>query len=1346
MPEGAVHAVLQDSRGFMWFGTYDGLVRYDGADFLVCRHSGNDRASIGDNRIRGICEDAEGNIWYATEGAGLGCWQRKLDRFLTFRADPGNPLGLQTDYIRCLLPDGEERLWVGTYGDGLLRFDTRVLKFERFDLVPPAQGQAAPTRILSLCLDRSKHLWVGTEGNGLIEVDPSSKSCKSYTNNLSGPNSAVLVNIRALCEDEMGFIWVGTDRGLARIAPDRRGVEALGLGSPERSPGKGLIIDALLPEKEGRVWIGTDGAGLSLYDASGGPILQHRHVPYSRESLSSDVIRTVYQDRQGDLWVGTYPNSVHYASRLNAAFRTFRSLPTQTNSLSDSSVTAILEATGGNWFVGTDRGGLNLLDRKTGRWRSFRHDFSNPFTLSSDTVLCLHRDRLERLWVGTWNGGLNRFDPATGRFTRYLPDADKPYSINSPHIWSIAEDKLGQIWVATSSGVNRYDPNVDGFIAYHHNPRDPRSLNHDNARCLLLTRSGSLWVGTREGLARWVPTTGDWERFSGRIAQNPGLQGTSILDLGEDRQGMLWVATSGSGLFKLNPTTGATENYGTAQGLPSDTVQSVVEDSNGFIWTGTLKGLARFDPEKKQFRVYSEECGLPGDHYHSGAKALLSSGDLLFGGTEGLARITPVALMANTREPPVVITRFEVDGRVLHPGMPDGILQQDITETRQVAVPPGAAVVSFRFAALGYRSPDQNRFSYKLEPFDKEWRNGGTERRVTYTNLDPGRYRLLVRAANDEGFWNEKGTVLELTILPFWWQTAVSRTGFFIALIAVFVTAGWGVAMGKARERLREANRQRNLAVERQKTAETLREIELRYRQLFELASDGISIVQDGIVRTINARFANLCGYPPDEVSGRPLSDFVHPEDRSLVLQRHAERLGGGNGNDLPTAYRFRLARKDGVPVWVELNTTLIQWEGKPATLNILRDITDRRRAEDERLQLERQMQQGQKLESLGVLAGGIAHDFNNLLTVILGHADLALMGQDHSSHARENLQGIRAACLKASDLCRQMLAYSGKAKFSIEPINLTEVVGEMLNLLRSSISRKVTLDLHLKPDLPSIRGDITQIRQVVMNLVINGAEAIGDAVGALSISTGVEFCSGGDLARMALHDKPREGHYVCLEVRDTGCGMNEETLKRIFEPFFTTKFTGRGLGLSAVLGIVKGHEGALALESTPGKGTRFRVLFPVDHRSGQIGKAARRQGDEWKGLGTVLLVDDEESVRVVGQRMLESIGFQVLAANNGQQAVELYRAWGKTITLVLMDLTMPQMSGEEACRAVLLINPNAKVILASGYSESDLASRYPDLRVACFMEKPYTLDTLRRRVRTALAGQSPSQSSERQS
>jgi PAS domain S-box-containing protein len=523
-----------------------------------------------------------------------------------------------------------------------------------------------------------------------------------------------------------------------------------------------------------------------------------------------------------------------------------------------------------------------------------------------------------------------------------------------------------------------------------------------------------------------------------------------------------------------------------------------------------------------------------------------------------------------------------------------------------------------------------------------------------------------------------------------------------------------------------------------------LEESHKHFSLLFHRAPVGYLVLdQVGLIYEVNDTFCRMVGRDRNRLVGAPFAECMAGDDRGVFLARYRAFFKNPEGKHLEAWF----PRGPDAGFHAHLEGAMLSHSlGRPPVNDVpllllaVNDITERKRAEEQRLQLERQIQRTQKLESLGVLAGGIAHDFNNLLTIILGNASLALEELPPASPARDSLEAIEKTSLRAAELCRQMLAYSGKGRFIIENIQLGDLIGDMLSLLKTSVSKKAVLNLHLNESLPVLRGDPSQIRQIVMNLVINASEALGERAGAIAISTGAMECSREYLAEAYFDENPTAGLYVWLQVSDTGCGMDPETQRRMFEPFFTTKFTGRGLGLSAVLGIVRGHQGALKVYSEPGKGTTLKVLFPAVRREPPaLAGAGEVRPVDWCGAGTILLVDDEESVRTLGSRMLERSGFQALTAADGREALEIYRARRGEIALVLLDLTMPDLDGEETFRELRRIDPDVRVVMSSGYTESEITPRFAGKRLTGFLQKPYTLTALMDCLRGSLDDGGPS-------
>jgi PAS domain S-box-containing protein len=516
-------------------------------------------------------------------------------------------------------------------------------------------------------------------------------------------------------------------------------------------------------------------------------------------------------------------------------------------------------------------------------------------------------------------------------------------------------------------------------------------------------------------------------------------------------------------------------------------------------------------------------------------------------------------------------------------------------------------------------------------------------------------------------------------------------------------------------------------------------EEELRITQF---AMDHASIAtfwirEDASFVYVNEEACRALGYTREELLGLGVFDV----DAMFPASVWPEQWARINRQSVPVTFESLHRRKDGTTFPVELTTQTLAYKDGHYQFTFAKDITERRRVEEERLAMERALLETQKLESLGLLAGGVAHDFNNLLTAMLGSVSLARRGLTEESPIALHLAQVESAAEQAADLARQLLAYSGKGRFSVASIDINEAIHQTAHLLRVSVPRQVELDFQTNGEPVCVRGDASQLRQVVMNLVLNAAEAIGDAAGAVIARTRICELDRPDPAAGGAGDVDlAPGRYAVLEVTDNGCGMDARTRARIFEPFFSTKGAGRGLGLAAVVGIVRGHHGAMRIESEPGRGTTFRVFFPLCDEppssppEGEPRAATSPAGGPAAAGGTILVVDDEHSVRTVARIILEDSGYTVMTAEDGEEGVRMFREHAAEIRMVLLDMTMPRMNGREALAEIRSLRPDVLVLLSSGYDEQEATTDLAGPHHTEFIQKPYRADQLMARIDQMLA------------
>jgi two-component system, cell cycle sensor histidine kinase and response regulator CckA len=509
--------------------------------------------------------------------------------------------------------------------------------------------------------------------------------------------------------------------------------------------------------------------------------------------------------------------------------------------------------------------------------------------------------------------------------------------------------------------------------------------------------------------------------------------------------------------------------------------------------------------------------------------------------------------------------------------------------------------------------------------------------------------------------------------------------------------------------------------VQRKRDEEALRTSEEKYRQVVENANDAIFIAQDGFIKFPNPRLSVISGYSQEELTQKPFLEFVHPDDRELVATTYQRRL---QGEDVPHTYSFRTVDKPGNTVWAELSSVLLNWEGRPASLNFFRDITAEKK-------LESRLVQAQKMEAVATLAGGIAHDFNNLLQAVQGYAELLLLPKGKGEPGFRELQEISRAAKRGGELTRQLLTFSRKVESKLQPVDLNRIVEDVRLLLERTIPKMIKMELHLTGNLHPVNADASQIEQILMNLAVNARDAMPDG-GTLSVET----------RNVILDEEVRRsqpeltpGNYVLLAVADTGQGMDKATLKNIFDPFFTTKEVGKGtgLGLAMVYGIVKNHHGHIVCASQPGQGTVFEIYLPavvkIEKTPAAVTGTHRLRG----GNETILLVDDDASLRNLGEQILRFHGYTVTSAQDGEKALQIYKDCKGRIDLIVLDLSMPGMGGALCLQRLLEMNPEAKVVIASGYSVSGETEKATKSGAKAFVQKPYDVQQMIEVVREVL-------------
>jgi len=842
LSQSTVNCVLQDSKGFMWFGTDDGLNKYDGYSFTVYKHDPDDPHSLSHNRVKSVFEDQSGELWIGTWGGGLNKLDRDTGQFTHYDThDFQNYSDAPEEYrnvVWSLLEDPSGVFWIASYGGGLVRFDRAKGEFKSYIPDPNDPFALSNSWIYAMLLDHTGILWLGTDKGGLYRFDTTTEHSEGafihYRSDPTDPTSLSDDQVTALLEDRFGVLWIGTYGG----GLDRFDRETETFAHYQHDPTDAQVmrhslsddyVSSLYEDASGELWIGTYGGGLNRFDPETESFTHFQNDPDDRHSLSSNRIHAIYEDQSGTLWIGTRGGGVSRSNPASGRFSHYLGDLDEPNSLSDYQVLSIYEDAGGILWIGTAAGGLDAFDREKGEWRHYRHDPDDPSSLGNDTVYSTYEDSSGLLWIGT-NEGLYRFDRETERFVRVPHDPPDPGGNIRETIYSILEDRDGVFWFGTHGrGLSEFDPETEYFV--HHLRNGPFSISSNFVRVVYEDRSGVLWVGTLEGLNYLDKETGHWHHYLHNPSDPSSLSHNWVISIYEDQTGVLWIGSLGGGLNKFDPETETFTHYREKAGLANNNILDILDDGHGNLWLGTANGLSMFDLQTKEFKNYDISDGLSINEFSAAYKS--DSGEMFFGGINGFFSFFPDQLEDNPYVPPVVLTSLQQNGEDVKVGeAPENLTQ--------VAFRWPDNSFEFGFAALNYTQPEKNQHAYMLEGFDEDWNHIGTRRFGRYTNLSGGVYTLRLRGSNNDGVWNEEGTSIKVTVVPPFWQTWWFW-GTVVLLLVVGAAGGYRLRIRSLEARSRELEKQveeRTAELRRETTQRTQAEEALRQREREKAITD----------------------------------------------------------------------------------------------------------------------------------------------------------------------------------------------------------------------------------------------------------------------------------------------------------------------------------------------------------------------------------------------------------------------------------------------------------------------------------------------------------------------------
>lgn len=803
LSQSTVQCLLKDSDGFMWFGTGDGLNRYDGYQYQIFKHYLSDSSSICSNSIRSAYEDSQGNLWFGTE-SGLCRYDKANGCFVNYVNDPDDPESIPPGTVQAILETGNNELWLGTIGAGLVHLDVTTGKFERLDREGVASSIAAHD-VNSLLLDSKGNFWVGTSQNGLCLFDPASSDVRTWVPNPEDPESLPGIEINAIAEDRSGTVWLGTyGHGLARVVPTGSDFRFVNF---KHQPGKNCLSNDLIlslsPSQSG-IWIGTENGGLNYLDTATGRFTNYISDARNPGSLNNNSIYSVWEDIEGNVWAGTYAGGVNFANMTNQAFH----LHTAPTALSYNSVADFSEGKDGSMWIATDGGGLNRFNRKTQSFEYYDVENSN---LKSNAGLSVLEDSRGDVWLGTWSGGLNRLNQRTGQFDVFTMES---CGLPTNNVFALFEDSKGRFWVnsfLSPGGLVLFDRDKGAPSKVF--TQNNGGISSPNFKVIVEDRRGNLLLGAQGGLIIFNPET---EKFV-LMTKEDNLSHNTVKSILVDEGTIVWIGTQ-NGLNKWNQATNEIEQYFDKDGLPNNVIRGLEKDDDGNIWISTNFGICRFNPAKGTFRNFGKADGLQGNEFNSRASYRSGDGAIWFGGVNGFNVFNPRDVIDNTFIPPIALIDFQIFNKPVPIGTQDSPLPKHISQVDQITLSYKESVFSFSFSALNFSAPDMNQYAYMMEGFEDDWNYVGADRKATYTNLNAGDYIFRVKGSNNHGYWNEEGTSVKITITPPFQETLWFRSIVLITLAGAII--GFFRKEKKRREGVEELNKQLQAEIRHGKEAE----------------------------------------------------------------------------------------------------------------------------------------------------------------------------------------------------------------------------------------------------------------------------------------------------------------------------------------------------------------------------------------------------------------------------------------------------------------------------------------------------------------------------------------------
>jgi signal transduction histidine kinase/ligand-binding sensor domain-containing protein/DNA-binding response OmpR family regulator len=780
-----VRCIIQDNRGFMWFGTANGLNKYDGYSFTIYKNDTNDPNSLGANNVHAILEDRSGNLWIGTKGGGLNLYNREKDNFIVLKKEQNNSTSIIDNIINCIYEDSQGNIWIGTQNGGLEYFNRTDTTFIHHQFDPKNSRSISNNKVNDIIEDKYGNFWIATN-NGLNLLDRDTGKFTRYYYRKSCKNTLSDNTIYDLYEDYEGGLWIATSNGLNFYNRQTDCFNRFMNDPATKNSITSNTIFSISGDGKNFLFIGTENGGLNIFDLKNRTFYHYIINIDDDYCLNSNSIYSIYYSND-ILWLGTFNGGINFTSKQIQGIRHYK---VKHDGLNNPYILCIKEDRNGNLWIGTDGGGINFLDRNSGEYTYYTHDKNDPSSLSVNEVTAILEDSQGNILIGTYQGGLDLFNPQTKKFTHFRHNPEDVTTISHNFVHTIFQDSQGELLIGTGAGIDCYDRETNTFNRLKYPIIDTGVLS------IIEDSQNNLWVGTYGGL-RYVCRKTDGVKNFNRDRNDKGSLISDITTaLYEDSKGHLWIGTLENGLYRFNNETQKFVRYKLDEDIINYNISSIVEDQKGNLWLSTDQSIIKvvnaiYMPDKVKFINF----GI----YH-GLRSLFKSksGEIFFGGNYGLNAFSPNDIVQNSYIPPVMLTNFKIFNKDVGIDKAKSPLKKHISETRKITLAHNQSVITFEFAALNYILPEKNQYAFIMEGFEKEWNYVKNKRSATYTNLDPGEYVFKIKGSNNDGIWNEKGASIRIIIIPPWWKTTWAYI-FYLMITGFLIYVVWRFQLNKER-------------------------------------------------------------------------------------------------------------------------------------------------------------------------------------------------------------------------------------------------------------------------------------------------------------------------------------------------------------------------------------------------------------------------------------------------------------------------------------------------------------------------------------------------------------------